>query len=77
MKSALRSSLAVALVFFLHAFAHGGEAREWTDRLGRKFEAEIIANDSLRATFALPGKGKAVLPLAQLSAKRKKKSGRA
>ena len=68
MKSALRSSLALALIFFVHVAALGGEAREWTDRLGRKFEAEIIANDSLRATFALPGKGKAVLPLAQLSA---------
>jgi hypothetical protein len=52
----------------LQAVAHAADVREWTDRLGRKFEAEIIANDALRATFALPGKGKAVLPLAQLSA---------
>ena len=44
------------------------EMREWTDRLGRKFEAEIIANDAWRVTFALAGKGKAVVPLAQLSA---------
>lgn len=47
---------------------HAAEMREWTDRLGRKFQAEIIANDALRVTFALAGKGKAVVPLAQLSA---------
>jgi len=42
--------------------------REWTDRTGRKFTAEIIANDAWRATFVLPDRSKAMLPLAQLSA---------
>ena len=44
------------------------EMREWTDRTGRKFTAEIIANDAWRATFALPDRSKAVVPLVQLSA---------
>jgi hypothetical protein len=44
------------------------EMREWTDRAGRKFTAEILANDAWRATFALPDRSKAVLALSQLSA---------
>jgi hypothetical protein len=44
------------------------EIREWTDRAGRKFTAELIANDAWRATFMLVDRTKAVLPLAQLSA---------
>ena len=44
------------------------EMREWTDRAGRKFTAEIVANDAWRATFALPDRSKAVLALSQLSA---------
>ena len=55
------------LAFALPAFSCGEEAREWTERSGRKFSAELIANDAFRATFALPGRGKIVLPLAQLS----------
>ncbi len=44
------------------------EMREWTDRTGRKFTAEIIAGDAWRATFAFPDQTKAVVPVAQLSA---------
>lgn len=44
------------------------EMREWSDRAGKKFTAEIIASDAWRATFALPGGGKTVLPLAHLGA---------
>ena len=44
------------------------EMREWTGRSGQKFTAEIIANDAWRATFALPDRSKAVVPLSQLSA---------
>ena len=44
------------------------EMREWTDRAGKKFTAEIIANDAWRVTFVLPDHSKAVLPLAQLGA---------
>ena len=57
-------------IFFLLASASmlRAEMREWTDRAGRKFTAEIVANDAWRATFAFPDRSKAVLPLAQLSA---------
>ncbi len=53
-------------MFFTHR-APCAEMREWTDRTGRKFTAEIIATDAWRATFALPDHRKAVLALAQLS----------
>jgi hypothetical protein len=59
------ASFALALLFPVLACCD--EAREWTDRTGRKFTAEIIANDAFRATFALPDRRKIVLPLAQLS----------
>lgn len=56
-----------ALAFAFPAMACCDEPREWTDRAGRKFTAEIIANDAFRATFVLPDRRKIVLPLAQLS----------
>ena len=56
-----------ALGLLIPPVACSTEVREWTDRSGRKFTAEIIANDALRATFALPDRGKFVLPRAQLS----------
>jgi hypothetical protein len=61
----LPAALAVPLMLVC---AQGAETRQWTDRLGRKFEGELIANDALRVTLALPGRGKVVVPLAQLSA---------
>jgi hypothetical protein len=61
-----------AIPFVLALFATASmlcaEMREWSDRAGRKFTAEILANDAWRVTFALPDRSKAVLPLAQLSA---------
>ncbi len=46
--------------------AHAG-MREWTDRAGRKFTADIVACDAWRVTFALPDQTKAVVSAAQLS----------
>jgi hypothetical protein len=46
----------------------GGEMRQWNDRAGRKFDAEIVANDALRVTLRQQGGAKIVLPLQQLSA---------
>ena len=60
----------VAVILFLLTFAFRAsceEMREWTDRAGRKFTAAIVAADAWRATFVLADRGKAVLPLAQLS----------
>ncbi len=57
--------LLLSLIFLRGAAC--AEMREWTDRAGRKFTAEIIATDAWRATFALPDRSKAVLGLAQLS----------
>jgi hypothetical protein len=59
--------LSLALAFVLPVLARGDEAREWTSRTGQKFTAGIVASDAFRATFAIPGRGKLVLPLAQLS----------
>ena len=59
------ASLLLALVFIRGAAC--AEMREWADRTGKKFTAEIIANDAWRATFALPDRSKAVLWLSQLS----------
>jgi hypothetical protein len=66
-KCALRVVVASALCLASQICATGAEMREWTDRTGRKFEAGIIANDAQRVTFVLPGGGKAVVPIAQLS----------
>lgn len=58
-------SLLLAFIFIRGTAC--AEMREWTDRTGKKFTAEIIANDAWRATFVLPDRSKAVLWLAQLS----------
>ena len=63
----MRRVLSTLVLLWAACFAHAGESREWTDCAGRKFTAEIIANDAWRATFALPDRSRAVLPLAQLS----------
>jgi len=60
--------IAAAWSVLFPAGAPGAETRQWTDRLGRKFDGEIVANDALRVTLAMPGRGKAVVPFAQLSA---------
>ena len=45
-----------------------GETRTWSARNGHRFDAELIAADALRATFAIDGKPKWVTPLADLIA---------
>jgi hypothetical protein len=59
------ASLLLSLIFLRGAAC--AEMREWTDRSGKVFSAEIVATDAWRATFALPERRKAVLWLSQLS----------
>jgi len=59
--------LFLLLACLLPALARAEDVREWTSRSGQKFSAGIVASDAFRATFAMPGRGKFVLPLAQLS----------
>jgi hypothetical protein len=57
--------LLVLLSFCHPAF---GETRTWSARNGHRFDAELVAADALRATFAIGGKPKWVTPLADLIA---------
>ena len=61
-----RAVLLLLALMFIRGIA-SAEMREWTDRTGKKFTAEILANDAWRATFVLPDRSKAVLWLSQLS----------
>ena len=63
----MKRALFLLLPVFAASIAQCADMREWTDRTGRKFTAEIIANDAWRATFALPDHSKAVLAISQLS----------
>ena len=63
----MRRAIAILFLVITGFRALAADMREWTDRLGRKFTAEIIANDAWRVTFALPDRTKAVLALSQLS----------
>jgi hypothetical protein len=53
--------------FALVASAFAGEVRDWTCPPGKPFSAELIAADGLHAVLLVPGRGKAVVPFAQLS----------
>ena len=53
---------------FLVATGFAGEVRLWTCPPGKPFAAELVAADGLRATLLVPGRGKAVVPFALMSA---------
>lgn len=60
--------LALACLWLAAPRAGGAEPlRTWSPRAGASFEASLLAADGLRATLELPGRGKAVVALADLS----------
>ena len=62
----MRQILALLAVFAGGSFA--GELRQWTCPPGKPFAAELLAADGMRATLLVPGRGKAVVPFALMSA---------
>lgn len=55
------------LLLLVSGIASGGEpARAWRLRSGGSFEASLLAADALRVTLEVPGRGKAVMALAEL-----------
>lgn len=58
----------LALLALLVSAGWAGELRQWTCPPGKPFAAELLAADGMRATLLVPGRGKAVVPFALLSA---------
>jgi len=57
-----------ALVLCVAANLRAEDARQWLFRGVAPFQAELVAADGLRATLLVPGRGKAVIPFAQMGA---------
>jgi len=57
----------LALLLLSAIALHAEEARPWTLAGIAPFNAELIAADGLRATLLVPGRGKTVIPFAQMS----------
>jgi len=53
---------------FSPSLLHAEDARQWTLPGVAPFQAELVAADGLRATLLVPGRGKTVIPFAQMSA---------